>query len=189
MKEFFMRNEKRIYGIFGIALICAFIFIGCDMSVVEEGAKAPEITTQPASQVIYLIENNTLTLTVEATATGGGALSYRWYSNSTSSTTGGTAKDDATGNTYMETLIGGGTFYYYVVVTNSKGGTSASTTSTVATITVNAPGTAEFPVITYHLSGGTFPLDPDRVEGILSISATVNDGGALSYQWYSNTAA
>jgi O-glycosyl hydrolase len=189
MKEFFMGNEKRIVSLLGIALICVFIFIGCDMSVVEEGAKAPEITTQPESQVIYLIENNLLTLTVEATAPGGGTLSYRWYSNTTSSATGGTAKDGATGKTYTETLTGGGTFYYYVVVTNSKGGTSASSTSAVATITVNAPDTAEYPVITPLKFGGTFPLDPDKVEGILSITATVNDGGALSYQWYSNTTA
>jgi len=99
---------------------------------VQINAVQPVISTQPQGGAFL----KTGTLSVTASVTDGGTLSYQWYRNVTGNTSGGTAIIGATGSSY--TLSDIGTYYYYVIVTNTianngDGGTKTATiTSRVA---------------------------------------------------------
>lgn len=75
------------------------------------------------------------TLSVTASATTEGTLTYQWYSSTTDSNRDGTAISDETGSTYTPTLSGFGTTYYYCVVTNTYNGREFTATSDVAAVT------------------------------------------------------
>jgi LPXTG-motif cell wall-anchored protein len=102
-------------------------------------AQIPNITAQPQSDSIT--SGNTKALSVTASVTDGGTLSYQWYSNTTASNSGGSVIGGAIGATYTTPALSA-TAYYYVVVTNTKGGVTATATSNAVTVTVNpAPPT------------------------------------------------
>ncbi|WP_261302058.1 S-layer homology domain-containing protein [Paenibacillus andongensis] len=153
-------------------------------------AAMPSIGTQPAGATVNE-GGSSPALSVAATVSDGGTLSYQWYSNTANSTTGGTAIGGATSASYAAPTLAAGTTYYYVVVTNTNSGATgsqtATATSSVATVTVNALTNAAMP------SFGTQPTGATVNEGdsspSLSVAATVSDSGTLSYQWYSNTAS
>ncbi|GHU72925.1 hypothetical protein FACS189450_11680 [Spirochaetia bacterium] len=105
-------------------------------------AATPSITGQPASSATYLQNATAAALTVTATVTDSGTLSYQWYRNTSNSTTGGTLVGTNSAS-YTPVTSAAGILYYYVVVTNTNtsvnGTTTATATSSVATVTVNAP--------------------------------------------------
>ena len=92
------------------------------------GGILPVITTQPASSSSVCAGSGSLTVSAV-----GSQLTYQWYSNTTASTTGGTAISGATTATLTIPSTATGTNYYYVVV---SGACSQSVTSTVSTVTV-----------------------------------------------------
>jgi hypothetical protein len=96
-------------------------------------AAIPNIVVQP--------QNNYNILSVTATVTDGGTLSYQWYSNTTNNNTSGTIISNAINSTYIPPTSTVGTLYYYVIVTNTNtsvnGTQTASIPSSTATITVN----------------------------------------------------
>ncbi|WP_338553707.1 S-layer homology domain-containing protein [Paenibacillus sp. KS-LC4] len=151
-------------------------------------AEAPSISGQPADQTAN-VGDTSPTLSVTASVSDGGTLSYQWYSNTTNSNSGGTPIDDATDAEYEAPTASAGTTYYYVVVTNTNNGVSgvqaASTTSSPAAVTVNALVNAEAPSISGQPADQT--ANVGDTSPTLSVSASVSDGGTLSYQWYSNT--
>lgn len=89
---------------------------------------APTISVDASASTV--VKNATVTLT--ATVSGSPAPTIQWYSNTTASTTGGTAIEGATSATYSPSTGTSGTYYYYAVATNSEG----NATSDVQTITV-----------------------------------------------------
>jgi len=110
-------------------------------SVVRTGrpiinAVQPVINAQPQGGTFF----KTGTLSVTASVTDGGILTYQWYKNTSNSTIGGTAISGATGSSY--TLSDEGTLYCYVIVTNTitnngDGGTkTAQSTSITARVTI-----------------------------------------------------
>ncbi|MGG4146051.1 S-layer homology domain-containing protein [Paenibacillus algorifonticola] len=151
-------------------------------------AEAPSISGQPADQTAN-VGDTSPTLSVTATVSDGGMLSYQWYSNTTDSNSGGTLIDDATNATYAVPTASAGTTYYYVVVTNTNNGVNgvqaASTASSPAAVTVNELVNAEAPSISGQPADQT--ANVGDTSPTLSVTASVSDGGALSYQWYSNT--
>jgi uncharacterized repeat protein (TIGR02543 family) len=147
-------------------------------------AASPVITVQPQGAT-YDYNTTAAPLSVTATSPDGGTLSYRWYEN------GNTSNAVGYDETYTPPTTTLGTFNYYVVVTNTNnavdGETTASTTSATATIVVNPPVIpAAIPRIYTHPQGASY--NPGAAATPLSVSASVTDSGALSYQWYSNTA-
>jgi len=146
-------------------------------------APAPTIGTQPVGGAVA--QNEPAMLTVAAT--GSGALYYQWYSNTAAVTGGSTEIPLATSSSYSPPTGAAGTVYYYCVVTNyddkATGCQYAETASDIVGITVHAATTdAEAPAV----SG---PADTSVIEGEtaqLTVSATGT--GALSYQWYTNSA-
>ena len=148
-------------------------------------AQTPNITSQP--QPATYEQNATATaLTVTASVTDGGTLSYQWYWNATNSTTGGTVVG-SNSTSYTPPTTTAGTRYYYVIVTNTNnsvnGTKTATTTSNMAAVTVNAETivNAQMPNITVHPQGATYVQN--ATASALTVSASVTDGGTLSYQW------
>ncbi|GHT56604.1 hypothetical protein FACS1894109_06090 [Spirochaetia bacterium] len=156
-------------------------------------AAAPSITVQPASSATYAQNVPATALTVTATVTDSGTLSYQWYKNTSSSTTGGTSLGSANGAqtaSYTPVTSATGILYYYVVVTNTNssatGTQTATATSSVAAVTVNALVNAATPSITGQPASSATYLQ-NATASALTVTATVTDGGTRSYQWYKNT--
>ena len=83
---------------------------------------APSISTQPIAPAAYCQGVTATALTVTANTHGiTGTLSYQWYSNTSNSTTGGTAVG-TNANSYVPLTTTAGTLYYYVKITNSTCG-------------------------------------------------------------------
>ncbi|MHC6204151.1 Ig-like domain-containing protein [Breznakiellaceae bacterium SP9] len=103
-------------------------------------AATPAINTQPTG-ASYEQYNTAAALTVGASVTDGGNLSFQWYSNGTNSTSGGTPISGATGVSYTPSTAVVGTVYYYVVVSNTNntvnGNTTTTATSNIISITVS----------------------------------------------------
>jgi hypothetical protein len=98
-------------------------------------AETPAISGHPQSTTVNL--DASVSLSVSASVTDGGTLTYQWYSNANNSNSGGTAISGATNATYSPATNTIGTKYYCVVITNTNN--SASGTKT-ASITSNAAG-------------------------------------------------
>ena len=110
-------------------------------------AQTPTITAQPQNATVYV--GDAVNLSISASVTDGGILSYQWYK-------GGAAISGATGNTYAPSTATEGTTSYYVVVTNTNNSVNGTNTATVQSNTVTVIVNAA-PVQTYTVtvSGGT----------------------------------
>ena len=102
-------------------------------------AVKPVIDVDPAG-ASYIVGTAATPLTVSATVTDGGTLTYEWFKNDTNSNENGTSV--GTGAAYTPATDVIGETYYYVVVTNTNetatGAKTATTTSAAAKITVTA---------------------------------------------------
>ena len=100
-------------------------------------AQTPTISAQPQGAAVDV--GTPVTLSVSASVTDGGTLSYQWYADDS-------AISGATGSSYSPSTATAGTTSYYVVITNTNnsvnGATTATATSDAATVVVNGSGTA-----------------------------------------------
>ncbi|WP_139171745.1 PKD domain-containing protein [Flavobacterium noncentrifugens] len=137
------------------------------------------ITSQPLpSQDLCVGAAIPIPLTIAFTG-GTGTATYQWYSNTTTSNTGGTSLTGETAVTYTPPAFSAaGTFYYYLVLTLSGNGCGA-VASDVATINVFAdPVISIQPMVTQTLCQSALPA---------ALTVTAAGGvGTFSYQWYSN---
>lgn len=108
-----------------------------------------DITVQPSTQSEDICPSLTLT-DLEVTAVGEN-LTYQWYSNSTSSNTGGTAVAGATNATFTPPSLVGPTYYYVVVSGDCGTETSAVSGALYVRDIINPTVTA--------LTGFTVQLD------------------------------
>ena len=111
---------------------------------------------------------------MSVSATGTGPFTYKWYSNTANSNTGGTAISGALAASYTPATNVAETTYYYAVVNGTCGTATSATAEVIVT-----PATA----ITADPAGNTYCQNATAVA--MSISATGT--GTLTYQWYSNT--
>jgi len=114
----------------------------------------PTITANPSSSAVSYCYNATATA-LSVTATGGG-LTYQWYSNTTSSNSGGTSVGSGgTSASYTPLTTTAGTLYYYCVVSGTCSPVATSSVSGAITTNtaVTSPGaitnTAGCSTITY----------------------------------------
>lgn len=146
----------------------------------KTNAKVPSISAHPASKT-YNKGDAPDALTVTASSTDSGTLTYQWYVN-------GNVISGGTNYNYTPKTDEAGEFTYYVKVTNTitdngDGGLkSASATSENAVITVKELVNAQTPKIHKQPIGATYKKGDTAA--VLSVSATVSDGGKLSYKWY-----
>ena len=111
---------------------------------------------------------------------GTGAVSYQWYSNTTNSTTTGTAIAGETNATYSPVSTVVGANYYYLVTTFAGTNCGSVTTNTSQIIVVADPTISTQPSATESLCVGGTPA-------AINV-ATIGGVGTPTYQWYSNTA-
>jgi hypothetical protein len=159
----------------------------------KANASTPKLGVQPQN-AIYGEGDTAWPLSVTASVTDGGTLSYQWYSSTSTSTDNGTLIDGETQAEYTPPITEDGTVYYYVVVTNTNnaaiGDTTKTTTSDAAKVEKKAGSVtpAALPTIDTHPQGATYAVGGAApVVTPLSVTASVTDGGTLSYQWFSNT--
>lgn len=140
-----------------------------------------QIDTNPIpSQSLCLdgIVNTDLTITHSG---GTGTITYQWFSNTTNTTTGGTAISGATNATYAPpAFTTSGTYYFYVEVSASGSGCSPVASNVSEVIVVDDPTITTQPLTTQTLCQSTVPQD-------LEVIANGGIGSGYSYQWYSNT--
>ncbi|MDR2702331.1 MAG: hypothetical protein LBB72_07865 [Spirochaetaceae bacterium] len=108
-----------------------------DLAGGELKAFPPIITEQPEGENIVSGGGVIKALSVTAESPDGGNLTYQWYSNTTSSVTGGTLIAGATDPTYAPTVTAVGMHYYWVVVTNTKTSNSTSKSVNSAIVRIN----------------------------------------------------
>ena len=158
----------------------------CSVIVTEEVNKepvTPVITAQPVSEAVSLGSPATA-LSVTASKTDEGTLSYQWYLNDA-------AIGGATSSTYaVGTPAAAGEYKYFVRVTNTLNGKTKSVDSSVAVITVTDTTkiNAVKPVFTTDLTEETVTyIMGDTPNKTLSVAASVSDEGTLTYEWYKGT--
>ena len=187
-----------------LVLLTGFLFVSCPNpagSTSPVNAMQPSISVRLQGDEWDVASEDTFDLTVTASVTDGGQLSYQWHSNSTNSNAGGTpiSSNGATLRLAKANYTENKDYYFYVVVTNTisdngDGGIkTAAATSDVATVTVDGVSgvhlNAQKPVIETQ-PANTFWNVYTAKDGVkLTVNAAVEDGGTLSYQWYSNTSA
>ncbi len=116
---------------------------------------------------------------IAVTAVGAG-LTYQWYSNTTSSNSGGSSLGSANGaqtNTYTPQSTAAGTLYYYCVAHSNCG---ANVTSSVSGAFKVNPAT--------EITDQSTESQTQCINGAFNpISVTVAGTEPITYQWYSNT--
>ena len=137
------------------------------------GAAVPVITVQPVGGA-YLPNVPASPLTVTASVSDNGSLSYQWFKNADNANSGGTAIENATGSSYAPPTAAAGTLYYYVVVTNTNNSTNGNRTATAAsntaTVTVLGGGQPEIVIP----AGGTV-IHISTQAGLESIRSHIDD--------------
>jgi O-glycosyl hydrolase len=160
------------------------------ITMTGEDAPFPTITSSPVS-ADYLKDAAIASLTVTATVSGSGMLSYQWYSNTVASASGGQQLAGQTSDNYQPTVSATpGTYYYYVIVTNTDssatGAQSASIPSSVATIRVYPYDATPAPVISGQPANGEFAQNQVTMT-VTATHSAVSSGAVLSYQWYESS--
>ncbi|TDW20577.1 hypothetical protein EDD63_11243 [Breznakia blatticola] len=149
-----------------------------DIEVIAPATK-PTINVKPQN-AIYGKGATAKPLEVDASASDGGILTYKWFKISSKKTGVGKSIDDATNSVYTPSTDVVETAYYYVEVTNTLHGTSAVSESD--RIRIDIVNAAAKPDITGQ------PKDSIYGKGAaankLVVEASSSDTGTLSYQWY-----
>lgn len=129
---------------------------------------------------ITCFTGDSVTLTVLADAASAGTITYQWY---VSDTPNGkfTAIDGAVGTSHTLPTDNASVKYYYVIAVNTNDTYTASAQSRTAKVTVAAGTAAETPEI--FAQTASFACET-REDIALFVSASVTDGGSLTYQWY-----
>ena len=146
--------------------------------------QTPVIATE-SETLIYKINEQPRDLTIVATVTDGGVLSYQWYKSDTADGEYTVIKN-ALEKDYLPDTSEVGTTHYKCTVTNTLNGKTASETSPVLTVIVNEneviSDEPQKPVIATEIEALIYKLNEQAKK--LTIVAVVADGGTLSYQWY-----
>ena len=144
----------------------SWVFVDCE---------SPAINSQSTATQTLCINGTFSAISVTTT---GEWLSYQWYTNASSSNSGGTSLGTGNGaqsNSYTPQASVAGTLYYYCVVTNACGTTA---TSAVSGAFVTNPATA--------ISSQSTATQTQCISGTFTAITVTATGPGLSYQWYSN---
>ena len=150
-------------------------------TVTVADVSAPVITKQPVGAT-YGIGARAVPLYVSASSNG--VLSYQWYMRSSQNPTIWSEIQNATGSSYTPPTSSVGTVAYRCVITATGGDQTKTTTSNVAEIVVIQAST---PVFIYDLSAVDVTYNAGEIAQALNGTATVQNGGNLTYKWQKST--
>jgi hypothetical protein len=175
---------------FALITLLAFLFIGCDLTGTPSRAskvtnsepptlthaQTPNISGHPQSAV-YNHNATPVDLSVTASVSDGGTLTYQWYINTLDSNSGGTLIEglDDTNPTFTPIQSG----YYYVVVTNTNDSVNGTKTADKTSNAVQV-------VIPYYVSFYNDQLD---LIGTQVADGTIDPNSLRSGTWYKATAS
>ncbi|MDG0794042.1 Ig-like domain-containing protein [Cohnella ginsengisoli] len=152
-------------------------------------APAPSIDTQPTAYTELYEGDARPTLSVAASVTGGGPLSYQWYRNTTDSNAGGVMLQGQTQDTYLAPTGAAHDSYYYVVITNTVPGqhpaSVRSNTAHVVVQDVTSPTVSISSGINRPTAQATFGITiifSEPVIAFTSADITVENGSLGHFQ-------
>lgn len=151
---------------------------GCQDTVSFDIVPSPIINNQP---LVYQENclgglNTGLSFNISS---GGGTLTYQWYSNTTNSTAGGTLIPGAIMDTYSPPSTSLGTLFYYCEIFFSQGSCASVLTQPAEVQILPLATMTSQPLDTQEICVGGV-IDP--------LTASAMDGaGNITYQWFSNT--
>ncbi len=135
-------------------------------------AAVPDIDDQSADKTVEVAAGGTTQLSVSASTTDGGTLSYQWWKG-TSAIDEGAAIPSAIAATYEADISTVGETWYWVVVTNTLGTDSKTAKSAVVKVTVTPEDVS-----------GTFTLTPNGTDTLnpvgLNITAAKKVGSTVT---------
>ena len=190
-----MNKSKKKLTIFALAVITLAFFAACVNPFFpklkekdSDGNRRTDDTLAVTIAAAFGPDGKQVTITADVTGDNGGTLSYQWYSNTVYTSGGWTELPNETEKSYEPPMDSAGTMYYYVEVTNVLSGKTFSAVSNTIGIVVHEDGTVE--IIGSEIETPVVTIAVDKSDGgsvTLTASASVSDGGTLSYQWYANT--
>ena len=130
------------------------------------------ISVHPSTTAVSVCQNATLSaLSVTA---AGASLTYQWYSNSTSSTSGATAITGATSTSYTPINSVASALYYYCVVTGTCGTVTSNISGLITVSVTPVAGTASASA-TAICSGNTTDLTLTGFTGSIQWQSSPNN--------------
>lgn len=170
-----MATDQTLYTLAAIKRQRAGVNRLYDYTDVKYLVSQPVINVQPGSKTLN--EGEDLNLTISASVKDNGTLSYQWYKN------GQQIDGAASANYKISNAKEADSGDYYVIVTNTINEAKESVTSSKASITVLKAQQVkpEKPEIKTQPQSKTLN---EGEELTLSVAASINDKGTLSYQWY-----
>ena len=139
-------------------------------------APAPQITSQNLNYQELCSGSNINPLSINTS--GGVNLNYQWYINNNNNNSGGTPITGAINPSYLPTNLNIGTHYFYCIVSDTNTGCN-DISSSVATLKINEPLTIDIQPNVSQTTCENGLINP--------IGCSVNGGGTITYQWYTNT--
>lgn len=103
----------------------------------------PELTTNLSGSVTYKKGDTAEPLTVEATSSDGGTITYQWYKSQTNTNGGGTVIEGETESTFTPSTQEEGTMYYYAVAISTIENSTNRVTSDTKEVIVTADAEAQ----------------------------------------------
>jgi hypothetical protein len=156
-----------------------------DVSGLVTVTPSPAISSQPsASSQTICINGSPATLSVTASAGSGSIKSYKWYSNTSNSTSGGTpvatTPTSATTDSYTPAGTTAGTLYYYCVITNTSDCSTTSTVSGAVTVVTSSVGGTSSASTTSIANSGTTVLTLTGNSGSIQWQQSANGSSGWS---------
>lgn len=151
------------------------------VSITAVAVKVAPIFTTDLDETEVTYNEGDEAATLKVVATGYPEPTYQWYSNSTNSTEGAVAIENAKEATYTPSTFKIGTTYYYCAATNDVG----EATSKIATIAVK-----ELPkyTVTFHVKNDTYSLKETTPNGgVAKPSETSENIGDYTFAGWSAT--
>lgn len=136
------------------------------------------IVKQPSS-ISEVNMGDHASLSIEAQSEEADVLTYQWYRCGDIMGNGAVKIDDAVYPVYEVPTDKAGTFYFYCIVIGEK---AEGVKSSIVSVTVVNPDMAKTPVIFGHPQSKTYDVTEQIAP--LTVEASAEDGGVLTYQWY-----
>ena len=185
---------KKIFSLSIFFFACMMIVFSCCEAEKESPVDKPEskptsvnpqepVITAESKKFTYEVNGEPEVLTITASVTDGGVLSYQWY-KSDSEDGEYTVVAEATVKDFTPDTSAVGTTYYKCVVTNTLDGKTASADGAVFTVEVIEKKGVEDKEATKPEVSGTkeYTVEINKEETLV-VTAKSLDGGELSSKW------
>jgi O-glycosyl hydrolase len=177
------------------------VSVSIDISAYDpNNAQMPRIIRQPEDRDSRLSPRMGILVSISVEVEDDGAITYQWYEAKGNVAEHGTPVENATSaalnlgrDSFDEDPVKAeGVYYFFAVATNTNlkvtGRRETRVISDVSVVTVTRNPNADEPIITVQPEGKIlFINDPVAPADTVSVTASSEDGGDLSYQWYRNT--